>query len=67
MFQARALGADDKTRVLLLLAPMTKVRGEILEFASVVPQYAACDPQSTVSESHVYKFHEFSTCQRHER
>ena len=38
VFQARAFGADDRTCGLLLLAPVPKVRGEILSFPSNVPR-----------------------------
>ena len=45
VFQARALGADDRTLGLLLLAPVSEVKGEILEYASSFPQNAAYSPQ----------------------
>ena len=45
VFQARAFGADDRTLGLLLLAPVPKVKDEILEYASSFPQYAASAPQ----------------------
>ena len=55
--QARDDGADDRTRGPLLLAPVTKVRGEILEVASSFPESAAFGPQNEGSESDMCKVH----------
>ena len=51
VFQTRLSGHDHRTRGLLLLAPVPKVRGEILELATSLAQSAASGPQNKESES----------------